>query len=258
MSTLTVQILTYNEEAMLPACLAGVAWADEVLVVDSFSTDRTREIATAAGARFVQRKFENFSSQHNWGFEQATGDWILVVDADEVVDEKLGESIRAILSRTNPEHDVYNIIRDAFFLGRRMRSSAWSNERIPRLFRKGCLTYSGKVHQAVETGNRAIGTLEGRLLHYSYRTVAQYFEKMRRYSDLWAENAHASGKRIGLPRVFLSSGWRFVHNYLFRGEFIDGGYGFLTATLYAVYTFEKYLKLWGLNLADKDGPPGSA
>lgn len=252
---LTVQILTRNEEEMLPGCLASVAWADEILVVDSFSTDRTREIAEASGARFLQHKFDNFAAQHNWGLEQATGDWILVVDADEVVDEELGASVRAVVSSERAEFEIYNVIRDAFFLGKRMRSAAWSGERIPRLFRRGGMTYSGLVHQKTETGGRPIGTLRGRLLHYTYRSMAQYFDKMRLYSDLWAENAFRNGKKVGIPRVFVSAWWRFMHNYFVRGEIVDGAYGLITASLYSIYTFTKYLKLWGLNL-HRDGHDG--
>lgn len=251
MNALSALVMTRNEEEMLPGCLESLAWADEILVVDSGSADRTVDIAKAAGARVLFHEFADFSSQLNWGIGQASHDWILVIDADEVVDKRLGEAIRVVLTEEKPVYEIYNIVRDAFFLGKRMRSAAWSNERIPRLFRRGAMTYSGRVHQATETGGRPIGTLDGRLLHYSYRSVDQYFEKMRRYSDLWAKNAYAAGKRIGLPRVFLSSIWRFFHNYLIRGEFVDGGYGLLTAALYAVYTFMKYVKLWGMGMNGK-------
>lgn len=258
MNSVSAVILTKNEEDMLPGCLASLGWANEIVVVDSLSTDRTREIAEKAGAKFLEHRFENFSSQFNWGIEQASGPWVFMIDADEVVDEKLANQIQTLLAE-KPEFEIYNVIRDAFFMGRRMRASSWSGEPLPRLFRKGSLSYEGLVHPIINMGGRKVGRLEGRLLHYTYRSIEQYFDKQRLYSMLWAKDAHSRGKRVGLPYIFANSGWRFFHNYLFRGEILDGGTGLLTASLSTVYTFVKYVRLWGLNRMDdeKDGKSGS-
>lgn len=244
-NAISAVILTKNEEEMLPGCLRSLKWVDEIIVADSFSTDRTREIAEAAGARFLQHPFENFSSQFNWGIEQAVGPWILMIDADEVVDETLRASIQSLLVSA-PNYDVYMVLRDAFFLGKRMRSSSWSHEPLPRLFRKGCLNYSGLVHPEVKYDADSVGKIEGRIIHYSVRNLEQYFQKFQNYTTLWARNAFEKGKRVNLPYCLVTSIWRFFHNYLLRGECIDGRYGFISSILAMAYTFIKYLKLWGL------------
>jgi len=249
MPKLTVAILTKNEEEMLPAALASVAWADEILVTDSGSTDRTVEIAEAAGARVLFREFDDFSTQFNWSFEQSRNAWIMSLDADEVVDEELARSIRETLA-SEPEYEIYHVLRDAFFLGRRMRATSWSHERLPRLFKKGAVVYSGLVHPILEYESRRAGTLKGRLLHYTYRDMEQYFRKFQHYTSLWAKNEHARGRRVSLPIFAANSLWRFFHNYFFRLEFLDGRYGFITSVLGLAYTFIKYLKLWDLNRLD--------
>jgi protein-S-isoprenylcysteine O-methyltransferase Ste14/glycosyltransferase involved in cell wall biosynthesis len=249
MPKLTVSILTLNEEEMLPAALASVAWADEIVVTDSGSTDRTVEVARAAGARVLFRKFDGYSTQFNWGFEQSENPWILSLDADEVVDDELAISIRETLA-SEPEYEVYNVVRDAFVLGRRMRSKAWSNERLPRLFKKGALVYSGLVHPTIEYGGRQVGLLKGRLLHYTYRDMEQFFLKFQQYTSLWAKNQHAGGRRVSLPIFVANSIWRFFHNYFLRREFLDGRHGFIFSILSMAYTFVKYIKLWDMNRLD--------
>jgi len=250
MPKLTVSILTKNEEEMLPAALASVAWADEIVVTDSGSTDRTVDIARAAGARVLFREFDDFSSQFNWSFEQSRNPWIMSLDADEVVDEELARSIRETLA-SEPEYEVYDVVRDAFVLGHRMHSTAWSHERLPRLFKKGAMVYSGLVHPIPECGGRQVGLLKGRLLHHTYRDMEQYFRKFQHYTSLWAKNQHARGRRVSLPLCTAHSVWRFFHNYFFRREFLDGRYGFMLSVLAVAYTFVKYIKLWDLSrLAD--------
>ncbi|MDR1520511.1 MAG: glycosyltransferase family 2 protein [Planctomycetota bacterium] len=255
MPKITAQIIAKDEEEMLPACLASLSWADEILLVDSGSTDRTLEIARAAGCRVLTHAFEGFSAQFNWGIGQAAHPWLFIVDADEVVDPELAAAIRRLMA-SEPELEVYQVLRDAFFLGHRMRASSWSGEPLPRLFRKGSLTYRGLVHPVADSGGRPLGKLPGRLLHYTYRDMAQYFRKFDLYTTLWAENAQANGVRAGLPAIFLRSGWRFLHNYFIRGEILDGKYGLLTATLSVMYTFIKYIKLWGLRHGHSAGGGG--
>lgn len=246
MANLTVCVITLNEEEILPLCLASATWADEILVVDSHSTDGTREIARKFGARVLEHDFAGFAAQLNWAFEQTTTDWIMVVDADEVVDQELRAAVEEVMASPAPEFEVYDVVRDAYFLGRRMRSSSWSNERLPRLFRRGAMVYKGLVHQVPDYGDRPVGVLRGRLIHYSDRTVEQYFQKFQRYTTLWARDQFAKGRTVGLPRAVLVSQWRFFHNYLFRGEIRDGAHGFLSSVLAMAYTFIKYVKLWGL------------
>lgn len=245
MPTLTAMVMTHNEEKRIGACLERLAWADEMLVVDSFSTDRSVELAEAAGARVLRHEFVDFSSQINWGFEQAKGDWILLIDADELVTPELRDSIRKTLA-DGPRFEIYEVVRDAFFLERPMRASSWSNDRIPRLFERGRVSYSGSVHQSVNVDGRQVGVLDGKLLHHTYESIEHYFEKIQTYTSFGARDAFLAGKKCGIPLIFLNSFWRFFHNYFFRGEILDGRMGLLSSGLAATYSFMKYAKLWGL------------
>ncbi len=250
MPRLTVMVMTLNEEKRIRACLERLSWADEMLVVDSGSTDQTVEIATAIGARVVFHEFTDFSSQINWGFGDATGEWIFLVDADELATPELCESIRKTLA-TEPQFDVYQVVRDAYFLERPMRASSWSDDKIPRLFKKGSVTYTGLVHQGVNKKSTDMGLLDGKLIHHTYDSIEHYFAKIQKYTTFGAKDAFDKGKRTSIPVIFLSAFWRFFHNYFIRGEIRDGKMGLLSSGLAATYSFIKYAKLWGLEDAQK-------
>ncbi len=252
MATITALVLTHNEEAIIARCLERLAWADEMLVVDSHSTDRTRDIARAAGARVVEHTFVDFSSQCNFGLGEAGCDWVLQIDADEMVTPKLRDSVIAAV-RGYPGPDIYSVYRDAVVFGHRMKSSAWSHEWIPRLFRKGSVTFAGAVHQEPQINGREVGKLDGLLVHYTYRSVARYFDKFQLYSTLWAEKARAGGRSSGLAKASASGLWRFFHDYLIRGCIRDGRVGFLVAVLGGMHTFIRHIKLWGLEHAEEIG-----
>lgn len=251
MSTVTVFILTKNEEELLPACLARVGWADEVLVVDSGSTDRTQQIARDAGARVVEHPFTDFSTQYNFGLNESRSEWAMQVDADEMVTPELRDSVLAAVRGDDGKTDVWALERDAYVFGHRMRATSWSHEWIPRLFRRGCARYTGEVHPILELGGRKVERLRGILLHYTYRSVVQYFQKDESYSTFWAQKAYEKGRRTGLANAFFSSVWRFFHNYFIRGEIWDGYIGLMLALLAAEHTFIRHIKLWGMEHADE-------
>lgn len=250
MERITAVVLTRNEEEMIGRCLGRLAWADEVLVVDSFSTDDTVRLAEAAGARVLQHPFRDFSEQTNWAFAQAGGDWILQIDADELVTPALRDSILSAL-RNGPPYDIYTLRRDSYVFGRLLRSSSWSTEWIPRLFRRGSVTFAGEVHQDPQIGDRATGRLDGLLVHYTYRSTAKYFEKFQLYSTLWAEKARARGRRTGIVKAGVASIWRCFHDYFIRGGIRDGRIGFVLAVLSGMHTFIRHIKLWGLQNAEE-------
>jgi len=250
MPCLTAMIMTLNEEKRIGACLERLSWADEMLVVDSGSKDRTVEIASGFGARVVFHQFTDFSSQINWGFSQAESDWIFLVDADELATPELCESIRKTLNN-DPRFDVYQVVRDAWFLEHPMRASSWSNDRIPRLFKKGSVTYTGLVHQGVNKKADEMGVLDGKLIHHTYESIEHYFEKIQKYTTFGAKDAFDRGKRTSIPVIFFSAFWRFFHNYFIRGEILDGRMGLLSSGLAATYSFIKYAKLWGFADAEK-------
>lgn len=245
-------ILTYNEEELIRTCLSKLAWADEVLVVDSFSTDRTVELARAAGARVLQNPFGGFASQTNWAFSRASGDWFLQIDADEFVTPELRDAVQATVRNGGPL-DLYALKRDSSVFGRRLRSSAWSGEWVPRLFRKGHIEFTGEVHPDPQINGRPLGRLAGRLIHYPYRDTKKYFEKFQSYSTLWAEKARSLGRRTSVPLACGSALWRSFHDYFIRGGVLDGRIGFVLALLAGMHTFIRHIKLWGMQNADAFG-----
>lgn len=257
MIAISAVVLAKNEEEMLPACLERLAWADETLVVDSGSTDRTVELAEAAGARVLHHPFADFSSQFNWAIANAAHEWVLLIDADELVTPELRESVRKVAAG-DPEFEIYSLVRDSVVFGKLMRSTAWSNEWIPRLFKKGCLQYTGQVHPKPEMGGRRVGRLEGRLHHYTYRSVDAYFQKFQLYSSLWAQKAFEGGRRSGIAKATAAGGWRVFHDYFVRRGFLDGRIGFLMSLLAGMHTFIRHIKLWGLQHPDGFGDGGRA
>ena len=250
MPRISALVLTKNEEEMIPHCLSCLQWVDEILVVDSFSNDRTVPLAEAAGARVLQHPFGGFASQTNWGAEQATGDWILQIDADELVTPRLRDAVLATAA-ANPATDIFAVRRDSYVFAHLMRASSWSKEYIPRFYRKGTLTFTGEVHPDPQYGGRSVGRLEGVLLHYPYRHVPKYFDKFQLYSTMWAEKARERGRRTSLPLAVASSLWRFFHNYFIRGEMWDGRVGFAMSALGGMHTFIRHIKLWGLQNAEE-------
>lgn len=252
MPSVSAVVLTYNESEIIPHCLSRLQWADEIIVVDSFSKDDTRELAAAKGAKVLTRAFKNFADQFNWGMEQATGDWVFMVDADEIVTPELAESVRRAV-RSKPSVDIFLLRRDSYVFGRRMRSRPWSGEWIPRLSRRGAIRYVGEVHPDPQVGSRPTERLEGVLLHYTYRSVEKYFEKFQLYSTLWAEKAYAGGRRTNVPLALASAAWRVFHNYFLRGEFRDGTVGVVCSVLGGMHTFIRHMKLWGIQHRERFG-----
>lgn len=249
-ATVSAVVLTRNEAECIADCLSRLRWADEILVVDSFSTDNTRELAAAAGAKVLTHAFTDFSSQYNWALAQAAGDWVYTVDADEMTSPELAESIVRTV-RANPRYRIYTVRRDSYVFGRLMRSTAWSGERLPRLFRRGEITYTGEVHQDPRIGGRPTGRLDGILHHRTYRSMAQYFDKFQLYSTLWAEKAYARGRRTGIAKAVAGTVWHLFHNYFIRGEILDGVTGVACCLLGGAYVFIRHMKLWGLQNAEK-------
>ena len=193
-SRITALIPTFNEEANLPDCLASVAWADEVFVVDSFSRDATPEIARRAGARLAQHEYVNSATQKNWAIPQATHGWVLVVDADERVTPELRAEIERVLAADAAGNDVsdgYRISRLNHFLGRRVRYCGWQNDSCLRLFRRDKGRYQDReVHADVIIEGGKTGWLKGKLLHNTFANFEQYMKKHDRYTT-WAAGDRA-------------------------------------------------------------------
>ena len=245
---LTALVPTRNEEKNLEACLASLAFADEIVVVDSESTDRTVEIARAHGARVLVRRFDDWSSQKNWALAQLAHPWALCVDADERVDAELAAAIAGLPEE--PAAGGYRLARHNWFLGRRIRHSGWQGDAVVRLFRRAAGRFEGTIHERV-VGLPRVEDLPGALLHHPYRTWSDYERKLWRYARANARMAYDAGRRAGPLAMILRPPVRFGRMYLAQGGFLDGGAGLALCGLSAVAVFVKYALLWD---ATRRGP----
>jgi glycosyltransferase involved in cell wall biosynthesis len=242
-TSLSVIVITHNESARLRACLASVAFADEIVVVDSGSTDDTVAIALAMGARVSQTSdWPGFGPQKNRALELATGTWVLSIDADERVTPQLQEEIKAAIQA--PRFDAYTINRRSSYCGQYMAHSGWYPDRLLRLFRRGGGRFSDAlVHEALEVSGR-VGQLEGELLHESYGNLETVLDKLNRYSTAGAQALHRKGVRGSLGKALGHGVWAFLRTYVFKRGFLDGRLGLALAVSNAEGTYYRYLKLW--------------
>jgi glycosyltransferase involved in cell wall biosynthesis len=239
---LSAVIITLNEEANIAACLDSVAFCDERIVVDGGSTDATVAIATARGARVVVRPFDGFGAQKGYAVSQATGDWILSVDADERVSAELAAAIRQAV--TGAEHDGYEVSRLSYFCGRPMRHSGWFPDYVLRLFRRVRGRFSDHlVHERVICDGR-VGRLAGTLHHHSVARLEQALSRVDRYSTAGAAMLVDSGRKVTFASGITHGLWSFLRAYVLRLGFLDGREGFLLAVANAEGTYYRYMKAW--------------
>lgn len=247
MPTVSVIIITLNEEANLPRCLESVKWADELIVADTGSTDRTLEIAQHHGARTIQLAWRGFGEAKQRALEAATGEWVLSLDADEVLSDSLKTEIQSILESGTPEFEGYYLPRRSMFLGHWMSHGGWYPDHVLRLLRREKGRFDErKVHESVSLEGRA-GHLKGELLHYSDPDLEHYLRKMNRYTSLSASELYRKGKVASFADILLRPAATFWKIYLFKRGFLDGYYGFLLAVFSSVHVMTKYVKLWLLN-----------
>ncbi len=239
----TVYVLTLNEARQLRAVLESVKWAEEILVMDSFSTDGTVEIAREYHARVLQESFCGFGPLRNLALAAARHDWVLSIDADERCTPELAEEIRRELPA--PRAEAYHVPRKSHFLGHWMRHSGWYPDyRQPQLFDRRHFRYNDEsVHESYTLDGR-LGYLRQHVLQYPWDTLEIATAKLQRYSTLMAQRYAQAGKRASLHRMLLSPAGIFLRIFLLQQGFRDGRYGLVLAGLYAYYTFLKYAKLW--------------
>lgn len=214
-------------------------------MVDSGSTDATRVVCEAAGARVLHRDFDGFRSQKQFAVEQAAHDWVLCLDADERVSEPLRAAIQAEQARGFADAAGYRFARLSEYFGKFLRYGNAYPDRVLRLFdrRRGGWRGSREIHEAASVDG-AVRTLPGDLIHYPYRSFGQQLAKTQRYARMMAEHEHARGKRASLGKLILSPAWRFWRGYLFRGGFRDGWHGLVYAYVRANYVRQKTIMLW--------------
>jgi glycosyltransferase involved in cell wall biosynthesis len=243
---LTALVPSFNEEENIEECLKGLAWADEILVVDSFSTDRTVEIARRYAHRVVQHEYVNSATQKNWAIPLAAHPWVLVVDCDERVSPELREEIESVLA--NPGGlDGFIIPRRNIFLGRPMRYCGWGprDDTNVRLFRRDKGRYEDKeVHADVVVEGGRVGKLLSPFEHRSYRNISHYLQKAHRYTDWAARDVVRKGKPIGADKIILRPLATFFRMYVLKLGFLDGFNGLILCALSSYYVMLKYVKAW--------------
>lgn len=241
----TVVIAARDEASNIAACIASVAFANEILVVEDGSSDDTAAIARAAGASVVANAFQTIGMQRNAAIDRASNPWILVIDADERGSPQLGDEIAKVIG--NAGFDAYRIPRRNLFLGAEVRHGGWESDKPIRLFKSSIRYNASRVHEHVEV-NGPIGDLTSQVTHEPYATLDSWFEKLGRYSKWWAEDRFEKGKRTGIASVVIRPPLRFLTMYVIRGGWMDGARGALLASMAATSVMAKYARLWALGI----------
>lgn len=242
---LSACVITLNEADRIDACLASLAFCDEVVVVDSGSTDATRERAAARGARVIEHAFEGFRAQKDFAVGEARHDWVLCLDADERVTPALRASIESTRGTGFEGAAGYRFARCTEYFGAFLRHGNAYPDRVLRLFdrRRGGWRAGREIHEhAVVEGK--VATLAGDLEHVAYRSLDDQLARYRRYAAMMAADMHARGRRGGLHNLIVNPSWRFLRGYVLRAGFLDGWRGFLFACMEADYVREKFARLW--------------
>jgi glycosyltransferase involved in cell wall biosynthesis len=237
---ISVTIITGNEEVNIRECLESVKWADEIIVVDSESSDKTVEIAKSFTEKVFIRKWEGYASQKNFAMERAANIWVLSIDADEKATKELSEEI---LTLKFADYDGFKIKRENFFIGKQITGCGWGNDYQVRLFNKNKTKLTDRLVHEGFVVNGKLGTLKNSMIHYSYRNLKDGFSKINEYSSLEA-NEKAKRKRItGLRLVFFPV-WAFIQHFFIRKGFKDGRHGLIVSLMHAMTKLQVYMKIW--------------
>jgi len=239
---ITAIIPTLNEESFIEEAIASVSFADEIIVIDSFSTDSTVELVERHQLRIIQRKFDNFSSQKNYAIDLAKHEWIYILDADERVSPRLKKEILTAVK--HPMNYVgFYIYRNFYYKQTRIRFGGWQTDKVIRLFKKDACSYDGKlVHEKIIYKGE-IGYLKNKIDHFSFRDIDQYSRKLDFYADLQAREILTAKKKIPRIHRLIKPGFRFVVLYIIRLGFLDGKKGFRLAKIHAEAVKKRYKKL---------------
>ncbi len=238
---ISATIITCNEERNIARAIESLRCCDEILVVDSGSTDRTVEIAEKLNARVIESPWPGYSKQKNLAAAQAANDWILSLDADEALSEALEGEIWQ-LRKNGPEFDAYTMPRMAQYLGRWILHSGWYPDRKVRLYHRSKATWVGEfVHETVKVDG-GVGHLKSNILHYTCESLSEHLRTIDRYTTLAAQEVAARREVIGWPKLICEPGWTFFRTYVLQLGMLDGLEGLMIANMAALYTFLKYAK----------------
>ena len=249
---ISVIITTFNEEINIEDCIRSVLWADEILVVDSLSTDRTVELARKHPVKLLEREYFGSAAQKNWSMDRVENDWVLILDADERLTDELSLEILQLLVE-GPQFYGYFLRRRNIVLGKVIRHSGWSTDKVIRFFHRGHGRYPDRrVHADLDIEGPT-PVLRNPLLHYTFRSLDQYWEKLRNYAEWGAAQGFREGRRAGLLELAGRPIWRFFRTYVLQLGFLDGLHGLVVCGLQAFGSFLKYARLWDYNVRAKAG-----
>ena len=253
MPKISAVVITFNEEKNIERCIKSLTGVvDEIVVVDSFSTDKTREICDKYNVTFVDQKWLGYSDSKNVGNEAANHDWILSIDADEALDDDLRTSVLGLKKKDLSEKDIFYFNRITNFCGKWIKHGGWYPEWKMRIWNRRSGKWEGDVHEEVEFNcDVKITKLSGNLLHYSYYTVSDNVQVIDKYTDIGAKRLFDKGKKSSICKSFTHGLAKFLKMYFLKRGFLDGRYGFIVAVNGAFYAYLKYAKLMILNKTSK-------
>jgi glycosyltransferase involved in cell wall biosynthesis len=255
--TVSACIITFDEEDRLGPCLESLAWADELIVVDSHSRDGTVALAKSRGAKVFERPFPGHVEQKNFAAEQARCDWIVSLDADERLSPGLRGELQRAIAGAPAEVVAFSMPRLTYYLGRWIRHGGWYPDRKVRAWRRGRARWGGRnPHDRVELSDGRVEALGGDIEHYSYRDLSDHLQKMNGYTTIMARERYREGERFRLWRLLLAPPARFARHYLLLAGFRDGIHGLFVALLSAYYVLLRHLKLWELERSGAPRRPG--
>jgi glycosyltransferase involved in cell wall biosynthesis len=244
-------VVCFNEEDRIEDCLRSLAWCDEIIVVDSYSTDRTPEICRRYTDRFIQREWAGYRAQKAFAHSQATREWVLLVDSDERVTPELREEIAQALARDRGQYCGYAVPRLVRYLERWWWRGGWYPDYDVRLFRRNRATWGGSEPHEKILVDGAVRRLRHPLEHYSYRSIEDHLQRINRFTSISSQELKKAGVQWRLGDALLHPAGRFFRSYFLKRGFMEGFAGFYIAVTAAVYVFLKYAKLWELYLEEK-------
>lgn len=241
---LAVLILTYNEEKNIEECVQSVNFADEIILIDSGSTDQTGQIAEKLGAKFIYHPMdEGFAGQRNFALQQTKADWVLYLDADERITPELAQEIKEIIAQD--QQYAYQILRNNVVFGQHVRHGGHGPDYSLRLYPRLAISWEGVVHEQAKV-SLPIRKLKNGMLHYTYTSWDRYFFKFNQYTTMMAEKMLENGKKTNITDIALRPWFAFIRFYLLKSGWRDGRIGFIMAVYHAFYTMTKYVKLYYL------------
>ncbi|MCK5846164.1 MAG: glycosyltransferase family 2 protein [Bacteroidales bacterium] len=250
---LSIVIITFNEEKNIRRCIESAQEiADEIIVLDSFSTDATESICNELGVTFSKHKFDGHIQQKNRVMQMAANDWVLSLDADEAPDERLMQNIKMVMQA--PTADAYYFNRKTSYLGKWIEHSGWYPDKKLRLLKKSKGKWGGiNPHDKIEMQSATKQEyIKGDLLHYSFYSIEQHIAQVNSFTTIAAKVEFEKGKKSNWFIAFYKSSWKFIRDYFFKRGFLDGYYGFLVCSISAFATFSKYIKLTELRKNKRD------